>query len=1297
MNINQNGFLLCPICEKEYDDRRGAPRVLPCLHTCCSTCLQDLLNDNELVCQECQTHFDKNVHGIEAFPLDTAIRNYLDFIRVQLRPTEVPCTDCPDEANAQAFCRDCFLFLCSECTRAHKRTHVTKKHILASIEDMRESDLRDFHRKDTCQTKGHEDQIFTFYCDKRGCDIPICTLCAVSDHNQQHGHIIRNLSDVYEDSKSTVQSVLREVNNKGNPMSDAVSQIEAVVYDLTEKENEINNEIDYIFDKFQRVLEDRRERLHREVQNHCQSRKRELQEKVSELKKYSTNVKTAVDFANRAMSYTTASEFLLLRDILLKRILELKNHSVSIPAKDDTALKFHRGASDESFVQLVNVIGNVVTKTLPKSPETLNTSFQSDSYKTSKRSSFSDFQIDLQNDFNSLHNSPSLYDYQSSKFGTISDFKSPKSGHQSPKQIAFNGMDAPKSRSEDFENNKPNMTQYYTAKETKTSEYRLPAENESGVVQPDTRENGTPDSEFETARSELRNAAKTMKESKFMPIVNGTLESSSPCEEKPSFFSRHLSSPPENMHVISSDTVERDMTPDTIVHQAGLSDCLQSLEISGELPRLIYPERNQSARSKEDSPRVDDKSPPQSSERSFVPVSPRVNRPSQDGSQDNEVFIRNGNVGGQPKSGPAIFNDVTCPDFSFDVLTVHEEREVSIDGKTLRNRKTGNPSSSTVVGPKQLKQYKGIMGNYTFKESGKYYYEVDITFNIIQPLEQTWLVFELGLCRKDDVDKHHTVERHEFSRSFYVARYPEDGKLCQEFWHNRDLKAIIPLCDNSPGLTVDLTYGMLINTSTGKLTIADVRQEKKLYTFTDVDFSQQLFPVFGTYNSDLVNVIMRLRTGAALSSFPPFLKGCDTLDNPLKSDPFDSTQRMPAENEKGMIQRQLSMPTRMTGSQQNLLSPRQNLSRSSENVNETSFDSAKSGLRNTSVKPVKSSKFSPVTNGSCSPKEKSQHTFNRPQSPPPVKTQPVPGKLRQSASTSQLDTMSRPMGLGDFMKELERRGNLPKQVQPERSLSQTGEKSFQPSPERSFKPIKSPRNQRSSLFMKTGSSDESKTGSATYNDVQCPDFTLDIDTCHEEREVSLDGKTLKNRKTGKPSSNNPKKQLKQYKGILGEIAFKEQGKCYFEMVVTFNIIQPLEQTWLVFEIGLCRRDDVDKHHTVERHEHARSFYVARYPEDGKLAQEFWHNRDLLAYVPLSENKAGLTVEVVYGMVVDTKRKMWIIADVKKEKKLHTFSGINFSKPLYPVFGTYNPDLINVEMKLKSGAQISSFPPFLKGL
>ena len=338
-------------------------------------------------------------------------------------------------------------------------------------------------------------------------------------------------------------------------MSDAVSQIETVVYDLSEKESEINNEIDCIFDRFHKVLEDRREKLHREVQNYCHSKKRELQEKVSELKNYSTNVKTAVEFANRVMSYTTASEFLILRNILLKRVLELKNHSVSIPAKEDSSLKFYRGATDESFTKLVNVIGNVVTRDIPKSPETLNSSFQSESYKNSKRSSFSDFQIDFQNDingFNSSHNSPSLNDYQGSKYNTISDIRTSKVEYHSQKRTSPNGILETKSASKEdvFESLTANIpNNHLTPKHNKHTDNRLPAENERGVIQAETnketfvsRENGTPDSEFETARMELRDAAKTIKESKFMPIVNGEVEASTPSQDKPSFFSRNLSS-----------------------------------------------------------------------------------------------------------------------------------------------------------------------------------------------------------------------------------------------------------------------------------------------------------------------------------------------------------------------------------------------------------------------------------------------------------------------------------------------------------------------------------------------------------------------------------------------------------------------------------------------------------------------------------------------------------------------------------------------------------------------------------
>lgn len=262
--------------------------------------------------------------------------------------------------------------MCPECTAAHKRTAITRKHLVVPVSELKESGLNEFHRKDTCNKPGHEEQVFTFYCDRRGCDIPICTLCAVCDHNQTNGHLIRNLSDVYEDSKTVVQSVIREINARGTPMSEAVDQLEKVVDELAATETDISQEIDTIFDKYQKILNERRYQLQMEVQNHCQVKKRDLQEKVKTLKSYTTDVKTATDFTNRVLLYTTATEFLNLKNVILRRILELKNVNVSIPAKDDVALRFLRGVSDDSFVQLINGIGNVSSRESPIPQSTLH-------------------------------------------------------------------------------------------------------------------------------------------------------------------------------------------------------------------------------------------------------------------------------------------------------------------------------------------------------------------------------------------------------------------------------------------------------------------------------------------------------------------------------------------------------------------------------------------------------------------------------------------------------------------------------------------------------------------------------------------------------------------------------------------------------------------------------------------------------------------------------------------------------------------------------------------------------------
>lgn len=42
---------------------------------------------------------------------------------------------------------------------------------------------------------------------------------------------------------------------------------------------------------------------------------------------------------------------------------------------------------------------------------------------------------------------------------------------------------------------------------------------------------------------------------------------------------------------------------------------------------------------------------------------------------------------------------------------------------------------------------------FPFKDLGKYYYKVVVSFKIKGSLEETWLISEMGLCGADDINK----------------------------------------------------------------------------------------------------------------------------------------------------------------------------------------------------------------------------------------------------------------------------------------------------------------------------------------------------------------------------------------------------------------------------------------------------------------------------------------------------------------------------------------------------------------
>ncbi|KAK3609707.1 hypothetical protein CHS0354_011395 [Potamilus streckersoni] len=840
-------FMLCEKCKDEYDDNKRCPKLLPCLHTICSACAQTSVNNGLIQCPVCTEEHVLNNN--EPLPVDSTTQNMLDMIRIQRESSGIMCSDCPDDGKGVNFCKDCYAFLCIECTTAHKRTHITRRHSITSIQGLKNSGLESFIRKNKCPHEGHLDQQLTFYCDKRDCQIPICPLCAVKEHGEVNGHVIRNLDDVCNENKAEVEKMMGEMLNEISAVSSSLNSIEALEKSVEERKREIKSKIDTLFESYENVLRERRENLKQCVDELCRAKKETIVKLHQNFSLSKTNMETACNYVSRMMAFTNPCEFLRLKGHIHRRFQsQIKCHAEK-ERNNAIKIEFDPQIEDKTFLEFVGNIGKIVDDG-PSNMDEIE--LESNANITEiDRSKPEDMAKDLESEDDiELRNAQNVR--------LLSDLETSYIRATSPKIVsngnsAFtpatrmphkNNVHLRTARSLDLEtgSNCLNVKEVTRSLESKSETHPLGRTQPNEVINTSSkRPNLTLNMTFPSSKAAV----------KISPIEDNIL--GRPLRLRSPVFS------PRKEPVALGDFLRASL--ETSESQQPFNSSFQSAagRSNGFHEYASNRQTHEASYTHDRSPVIE--SP--SSLTQFLPVfSPTTpTTPRTPVSPLDESVIS--------------FGDIQCPDFLFDSTTAHQEREVVHDGKLLRNKKIGigiSSNDSSSISNEQFKQYKGTKGTRGFKGQGKFYFELDVTFNIQQPLEETWLVFEIGLCRLKDIDKHHTVERHEHARSFYVARYPEGGKLAQEFWHDRDLLAYVPLSENHAGLEVHVTYGFLLDARRKKWIILDVGADRILHTFDAINMSQPLYPVFGCYNPDMISVEMLLKTGSDIKRLPRCLK-----------------------------------------------------------------------------------------------------------------------------------------------------------------------------------------------------------------------------------------------------------------------------------------------------------------------------------------------------------------------------------------------------------------------------------------
>ena len=199
----------CVLCDRELKD----PHLLACFHCLCRECLPRAAREDGRIkcpsagCGDCSTTWRQpdavTVPRCEArlrkcLPVQCAtVGRYVEgkkILRKVASGDRITCgnPNCDTDAEAAAFCSDCWLFFCSSCRKSHKLMEAfIGKHVILPISSLRAGSIAEGSEAVTFLCKvtplccpRHNGKVLEYHCEV--CDLLMCQACTVGKDSPHH-------------------------------------------------------------------------------------------------------------------------------------------------------------------------------------------------------------------------------------------------------------------------------------------------------------------------------------------------------------------------------------------------------------------------------------------------------------------------------------------------------------------------------------------------------------------------------------------------------------------------------------------------------------------------------------------------------------------------------------------------------------------------------------------------------------------------------------------------------------------------------------------------------------------------------------------------------------------------------------------------------------------------------------------------------------------------------------------------------------------------------------------------------
>ncbi|WAR02886.1 TRI45-like protein [Mya arenaria] len=350
----------CAECKNEYNDFLRTPRVLPCLHGICISCLESTATRGIVKCPTCEIRHNVPNGDLEAFRPDETRLFLVNHQKVQGRTPDIGCQECTNKTRvAKHRCKECAQFLCDECNDAHCRTKITKRHHILTMDELKDAPLDDFQQVHFCTVPGHEEQPYAFFCLTSTCDRPICAMCAVADHQESKGHDIRELHEVYMDTRRSIEGLMSDVKHRTLSAQDTAASIETTIDNLDTSLQHTTHNIDTAFDNSIKALERRRSELKDKAHARAREKKKRLENQLDSINFHINSMEDANEFSANIATYGSQSEFLFFKDTIIERLNHLRDEEFDTLPHDNDEIKFRNTKLGEDFNKHVRDMGGI--------------------------------------------------------------------------------------------------------------------------------------------------------------------------------------------------------------------------------------------------------------------------------------------------------------------------------------------------------------------------------------------------------------------------------------------------------------------------------------------------------------------------------------------------------------------------------------------------------------------------------------------------------------------------------------------------------------------------------------------------------------------------------------------------------------------------------------------------------------------------------------------------------------------------------------------------------------------------